>query len=86
MLKKQLFEASKMDALKVNLFIALSPVTYLTHQSSLLLSAAKRFHLGDLWHYWYPYDFLTWSELPTLANWLCKVTFGLICEADARHF
>ena len=34
---------------EVNLFIALSPVTFLTHQSSLLLSAAKRFHLGDLW-------------------------------------
>ncbi len=64
----------------VNLFVALSPVSYLTHQTSLLLSVAQRFRLGVILGKAFPYDVFSWSELPTMANLLCKVTFGVICE------
>eukprot|EP00434_Breviolum_minutum_P034673 symbB.v1.2.030691.t3/scaffold3488.1/size55655/5 len=64
----------------VNLFVALSPVSYLTHQTSLLLSVAQRFRLGVILGKAYPYDVFSWSELPTMANLLCKVTFGVLCE------
>lgn len=64
----------------VNLFVALSPVSYLTKQTSLLLSAARKFRLGVILGKAYPYDVFSWSELPTLGSFLCKVTFGVICE------
>ena len=64
----------------VNLFVALSPVTYLTHQTSLLLSVAQKFRLGVILEKTYPYDVFSWSELPTLGSLLCKVTFGAICD------
>lgn len=56
----------------VNLFVALSPVTYLTHQSSLLLSVAQKFRLGVILEKAFPYDVFSWSELPTLGSLLCK--------------
>eukprot|EP00913_Durusdinium_trenchii_P034408 g32189.t1 len=64
----------------VNLFVALSPVTYLTHQSSLLLSVAQKFRLGVILEKAFPYDVFSWSELPTLGSLLCKVTLGVICD------
>mmetsp|Transcript_12216 Transcript_12216/g.25680 ORF Transcript_12216/g.25680 Transcript_12216/m.25680 type:complete len:419 (-) Transcript_12216:96-1352(-) len=65
--------------LHVNLFIALSPVTYLKHQSSLLLAVAKDFRLGVLLDAMFPYDVFSWAELPTIGSWLCKITFEKIC-------
>lgn len=64
----------------VNLFVALSPVSYLTKQTSVLLSVARRFRLGVILGKAYPYDVFSWSELPTLGSFLCKVTLGIICE------
>jgi len=64
----------------VNLFVALSPVSYLTHQSSLLLTLARKFKLGALLDYAFPYDVFSWSELPTLGSWLCKMTLGILCD------
>ena len=65
--------------LHVNLFIALSPVTYLKHQSSLLLAVAKDFRLGVLLDAMFPYDVFSSAELPTIGSWLCKITFEKIC-------
>ena len=64
----------------VNLFVALSPVTYLKHQTSILLAVAKEFRLGVLLEAVFPYDVFSWSELPTMASWLCKVTFEKLCK------
>jgi hypothetical protein len=50
--------------------VALSPVSYLTKQTSLLLSAARKFRLGVILGKAYPYDVFSWSELPTLGSWL----------------
>lgn len=50
--------------------MALSPVSYLTKQTSLLLSAARKFRLGVILGKAYPYDVFSWSELPTLGSWL----------------
>ncbi|CAE7194270.1 Lipf [Symbiodinium natans] len=63
----------------VNLFVALSPVSYLKHQTSTLLAVAKDFRLGQILEYAFPYDVFTWSELPTIGSLLCKVTFGKLC-------
>ena len=64
----------------VNLFVALSPVTYLKYQTSILLEVAKDFRLGVLLEKLFPYDVFSWSELPTMASWLCKVTFEKVCK------
>ena len=62
----------------VNLFVALSPVSYLTKQTSILLSVARTFRLGVILGKAYPYDVFSWAELPTLASFLCKVSLGVM--------
>jgi len=65
---------------KVNLFVALAPVAYLSHQSSVLIRALSTYHLGDVLEALWPYGFLTWESLSTVADWFCKVTFGRVCK------
>eukprot|EP00930_Biecheleria_cincta_P099556 TRINITY_DN91184_c0_g1_i1.p1 TRINITY_DN91184_c0_g1~~TRINITY_DN91184_c0_g1_i1.p1 ORF type:complete len:418 (+),score=48.33 TRINITY_DN91184_c0_g1_i1:40-1254(+) len=65
---------------KVNLFVALAPVAYLSHQSSILIHALTKYQLGDVLQKLWPFGFLTWDSLSTVADWFCKVTFGVVCK------
>lgn len=64
----------------VNLFVALSPVTYLAHQQSTLLSLLVDMHLPEVLDAAFPYGFLDSNALDVAANILCKLTLGSICE------
>lgn len=66
---------------KINLWIALSPVSYLDHSKSVLLNVAARLKLGAILEVAYPYGFLSGSsDLSMLERFLCKVTFGELCK------
>lgn len=66
---------------KINLWIALSPVSFLSHSKSPLLSAISLFHLGAIVDDLYPYGFLRSSEdLSRVEELFCKLTFNLICK------
>lgn len=68
----------------VDLWIALSPVSYMSHQQSWLLGTLSRLHLADLVNSLFPYGFLAdpfWdSGISDLEKLLCKVTLGLVCK------
>jgi len=64
----------------VNLFIALAPVAYLSHQSGKLLKVIGNVQLGKLIEATYPYGFLKWDELGAINDFLCSATAGLICK------
>lgn len=64
----------------VNLFVALSPVAYLGHCSSLLLNVMAAFRVGTIMEELYPYGFLTQQSLPKLASLLCRITHGKLCS------
>lgn len=65
---------------RVNLFVALSPVTYLSHQKSPLLSIISLMRLGSLVDKVWPFAFLDQRELPAIASFFCNVTNGTLCE------
>lgn len=64
----------------VNLFVALSPVTYLKHQRSKLLSVVSFFRLGALMATAFPFGFLDQSQLPAIAEFFCHATNGTLCK------
>eukprot|EP00494_Astrolonche_serrata_P012677 UN12784 len=69
---------------RVNLVIALSPVSYLKHSSSPLLSAVSFLNLGDLIYKVYHKGFLDGSvPLHTLEQFICKITLGIVCSLTA---
>lgn len=66
---------------KINMWIALSPVSYLSHSTSALLTLASRLKLGALLEKYFPYGFLDGSAgLSSLELLLCKITFGEVCK------
>eukprot|EP00927_Polykrikos_kofoidii_P027643 TRINITY_DN24246_c0_g1_i1.p1 TRINITY_DN24246_c0_g1~~TRINITY_DN24246_c0_g1_i1.p1 ORF type:complete len:392 (-),score=55.21 TRINITY_DN24246_c0_g1_i1:127-1302(-) len=71
---KGLFES------RVNLFVAMSPVTYLSHQRALLLKTAVDLDLGLLLMRTYPFGFLKFAGVDTVAHLLCTATKGIICS------
>merc|ERR1712070_31430 len=67
-------------AQKVNLFVAIAPVTYMQHDKSLLLKTLADIHLDELVYDLYPYKFLGSEGLDATVQFLCKVTLGTICS------
>mmetsp|Transcript_540 Transcript_540/g.1223 ORF Transcript_540/g.1223 Transcript_540/m.1223 type:complete len:400 (+) Transcript_540:44-1243(+) len=65
---------------KVSLFVCLSPVSYMSHQSTLLLRVVTDLRLGLLLESIFPFGFLTWSGLREAASTLCHLTEGIICQ------
>jgi pimeloyl-ACP methyl ester carboxylesterase len=63
----------------VNLFVALSPVTYMTHQTSIILDIVKVLKLGAIVEKIWPFGFLDLAQEPAIAEWLCQVTNGTLC-------
>mmetsp|Transcript_67401 Transcript_67401/g.161661 ORF Transcript_67401/g.161661 Transcript_67401/m.161661 type:complete len:411 (+) Transcript_67401:59-1291(+) len=65
---------------RVNLFVALSPITYMAKQSAKLFSVLSYLHFGtvcmDLW----PLGFLDFASVPEVANELCHLTDGKLCK------
>ena len=71
---------SEMLAKKVNLWAALSPVSYMKHSSSTLLTTLSRFHLAKVIDRLYPYGILQHYEAEdTLETWICRITAGEVC-------
>jgi hypothetical protein len=70
----------------VNLFVALSPVTYMTHQTSTLLNIAKTFKLGALVQRLWPFSFLDLAQMPAIADWFCHITNGALCTFTVDVF
>lgn len=65
----------------VNFFVALAPVAYLKHQSSLLLSVVTKLRLGAVIEAAYPYGFLDNPDTEaSIAHFFCKITLGAICS------
>jgi len=65
----------------VNLHIALSPVAFMTHSSSELLTIVSRLQLGQLLEDTFPYDFLNGGQgMRDVEEFLCKVTGGVLCH------
>jgi len=63
----------------VNLFVALSPVTYMTHQTSRVLDIVKDLRLGATIEKIWPYSFLDQSQLPEIADFFCHASGGTLC-------
>jgi len=63
----------------VNLFVALSPVTYMKHQRSPLLAIVGLLHLGALVEDVFPFGFLDLPQMPAIAKFFCTVTNGTLC-------
>jgi lysosomal acid lipase/cholesteryl ester hydrolase len=65
----------------VNLHIALSPVAWMTHSASELLTIVSRLQLGQVLEDAFPYDFLNGGQgMRDLEEFLCKATGGLLCH------
>lgn len=64
----------------VNLFVALSPVTFMKYQTSGLLKIATDLRIGAAVEKAFPYGFLDVKSLDVAANTLCKLTAGVVCE------
>jgi len=64
----------------VNLFIALSPVSFMKSQQSLLLRLVTAFRLGAVVKTVFPFGFLDQKSLPAFAQFLCTITNGLLCK------
>jgi len=65
---------------KVNLFVALAPVTWMAHQKSPLFKLLVGLHVDQLWETVFPVGFLTYNNTPTVAQTLCNLTAGLVCD------
>jgi len=66
---------------RLNLVIALSPVSYLKHSQSVLLSLLSVSRIADAIYAAYPYDFLDFgSTLDGIIQLICKLTFGKVCQ------
>ena len=66
---------------QINLWIALSPVTYLYDSSSTLLTLVSRLHLADVLEAAFPYGVLQGGPaLSALETFLCEITFGELCK------
>lgn len=65
---------------RVNLFIALSPVTYLKHQESLMLTIASYSQLASSLAEVFPYGFLDQTDLPEVAQFFCEASNGTLCS------
>jgi len=73
--------AQRTLARHVNLFVALSPVTYLYHTTSTLLDVLSRLGVGALVHELFPYGFLRGSQpLHAAEELLCRATLGALCK------
>ena len=65
----------------VRLFIALSPVSYLTHSGSVLINVLGKFKLSKLLLDLFPYGILDGSEAEDkFEEFLCKVSLGELCK------
>eukprot|EP00301_Raphidiophrys_heterophryoidea_P003981 c11770_g1_i1.p1 GENE.c11770_g1_i1~~c11770_g1_i1.p1 ORF type:complete len:413 (+),score=96.36 c11770_g1_i1:1-1239(+) len=65
---------------RVNVFVALSPVTYLNHCQSELIDAMATFHIGEAIYAVWKKGFLDGSQsLSELEEFFCKITFGALC-------
>jgi len=65
---------------RVNLFVALAPVAYLSHPKSLLIKAMSTARVGEFVMATFPFGFLQFSAVKNIAHFLCTATFGLLCE------
>jgi len=70
----------------INLFVALSPVTYMKHQRSELLNVVSIFRLGALMSTVFPFGFLDQEQLPMIAEFFCKNTNGTLCKLTVDEF
>mmetsp|Transcript_115985 Transcript_115985/g.339156 ORF Transcript_115985/g.339156 Transcript_115985/m.339156 type:complete len:397 (-) Transcript_115985:176-1366(-) len=66
-------------ASRINLFVALSPVTYMKHQRSLLLALASYGKVGAALAKVFPFGFLDAGSLPAVAQFFCTVSNGTLC-------
>jgi len=64
----------------VNLFVAISPVTWMKHQKSALLGILTDLHLDQTLDAFFPYGFLNWKSAPAECQFLCKLTAGVLCK------
>lgn len=67
-------------AAKVNLFVAIAPVTYMQNDKSLLLKTLSDLRLDKVLFDLYPYKFLGSEGLDIVVQDLCRLTLGTICE------
>ena len=65
---------------RVNLYVALSPVTYLGHQKSALLEVLAKLDLGAAIEALWPYGFLDREVVDDVAKFFCTVTAGQLCK------
>jgi pimeloyl-ACP methyl ester carboxylesterase len=72
-------------ASKVNLYIGLSPVVYLTNTGSGLLAALAKFHLGGALHALDKTSFLLGGKgLGKFEEFFCKISLGAICKFSVK--
>jgi len=64
----------------INLFIALSPVSFMKHQTSTLLKIVTDLRLGAVLMDVFPFDFLDMKAEAEIAHFFCKATLGAICK------
>lgn len=69
---------------KVNLFIALAPVTYLKHVKNLLYRTLGDLDGGAALEILYPYGFLEFDQVPAIDTELCLVTLGAVCKVTPQ--
>lgn len=68
-------------ASKINVHIALSPVAYMAHSKSLLLTTLSDLKLGQVLEDAYPYGFLEGADsMHDLEKLLCTITLGILCQ------
>jgi len=66
---------------RVSLWVALSPVSYLSHSTSTILSTLSRLRIGTALQYLYPYGILDDpKDLDAFQTILCKLTLGAVCS------
>mmetsp|Transcript_19030 Transcript_19030/g.34402 ORF Transcript_19030/g.34402 Transcript_19030/m.34402 type:complete len:399 (+) Transcript_19030:71-1267(+) len=65
---------------RVNLFVALSPITYMKHQTAKLFDVLTYFGVGtaltDMW----PYGAFEWRSLSSMTHAVCVLTGGALCK------
>merc|ERR1719499_1081453 len=65
----------------VNLVIGVSPVSYLKHSESTLLTLLSVTRVADVIFAAFPYGFLnTPDAVNSFIQLMCTLTFGVICE------
>lgn len=65
----------------VNLFVAISPVTWMKYQSSKLLTVLTKLHSDVVWDTLFPYGFLEY-QVDGAEHALCVLTRGAICHVS----